>query len=75
MWTAGTLLDAVDEIPARKLDTSGKATAAEIDSAVKASIEVQNEKFEEAKRIAETDVAAIESHLLLLRKQYGKWIS
>ena len=74
MWTAGTLLDAVDEIPARKLDTSGKATATEIDAAVKASIKVQDEKFVEATKIAQDDVAAIETHIDLLRKQYAKWI-
>lgn len=74
MWTAGTLLDAVDEIPARKLDTSGKATAPEIDAAIKASIEVQNEKFVEATKIAEADVVAIQSHIELLKKQYGKWM-
>lgn len=70
MWAAGTLLDAADEIPARALDTSGKATASEIAAAVAASIAVQNEKFAEAKTIAAADVAAIESHIELLRKQY-----
>ena len=70
MWAVGTLLDAADEIPARALDTSGKATPGEIASAVAASIAVQNEKFAEAKSIAETDIAAIQSQLELLRKQY-----
>lgn len=70
MWAVGTLLDAADEIPARALDTSGKATASEIASAVAASIAVQNEKFAEAKTIAENDIAAIQSQLDLLRKQY-----
>jgi len=70
MWAVGTLLDAADEIPARALDTSGKATPSEIASAVAASIAVQNEKFAEAKSIAETDIAAIQSQLDLLRKQY-----
>jgi hypothetical protein len=70
MWAVGTLLDAADEIPARALDTSGKATASEIASAVAASIAVQNEKFAEAKIIAENDIAAIQSQLDLLRKQY-----
>jgi hypothetical protein len=70
MWAVGTLLDAADEIPARALDTSGKATPGEIASAVAASIAVQNEKFAEAKSIAETDIAAIQSQLDLLRKQY-----
>jgi NifU-like protein involved in Fe-S cluster formation len=70
MWAVGTLLDAADEIPARALDTSGKATAGEIASAVAASIAVQNEKFAEAKKIAENDIAAIQSQLDLLRKQY-----
>jgi hypothetical protein len=74
MWTVGTLLDAADEIPARALDTSGKATASEIAAAVAASIEVQNEKFAEAKEIVERDVAAIESHIELLRKQYPSWV-
>jgi hypothetical protein len=70
MWAAGTLLDAVDEIPARSLDTSGKATAGEIAAAVAESIKVQKEKFVEAETVAETDVAAIESNLELLRRQY-----
>ena len=74
MWAAGTLLDASDEIPARALDTSGKATAGEIAAAVAASIKVQNEKFAEAKEIAERDVAAIESHIDLLRKQFPSWV-
>jgi hypothetical protein len=74
MWAAGTLLDAADEIPARALDTSGKATASEIAAAVAASIAVQNEKFAEAKEIAERDVAAIESHIDLLRKQFPAWV-
>lgn len=70
MWAVGTLLDAADEIPARALDTSGKATPGEIATAVAASIAVQNEKFTEAKSIAESDIAAIQSQLELLRKQY-----
>lgn len=70
MWAAGTLLDAADEIPARALDTSGKATASEIAAAVAASILVQNEKFAEAATIAENDISAIQSQLDLLRKQY-----
>ena len=70
MWAVGTLLDAADEIPARALDTSGKATPGEIAAAVAASIAVQNEKFAEAKTIAENDIAAIQSQLDLLRKQY-----
>jgi hypothetical protein len=74
MWAAGTLLDAADEIPARALDTSGKATASEIAAAVAASIEVQNEKFAEAKEIAQRDIAAIETHIDLLRKQYPSWV-
>jgi hypothetical protein len=74
MWTAGTLLDAADEIPSRVLDTSGKATAGEIAAAVAASIKVQMEKFDEAKEIAQRDVAAIQSHLDLLRKQYPSWV-
>lgn len=74
MWAAGTLLDAVDEIPARALDTSGKATASEIAAAVADSIKVQIEKFAEAKEIAERDVAAIESHIELLRKQFPSWV-
>ena len=74
MWAAGTLLDAADEIPARALDTSGKATASEIAAAVAASITVQNEKFAEAKEIAQRDVAAIQSHIELLRKQYPSWV-
>jgi hypothetical protein len=74
MWAAGTLLDAADEIPARALDTSGKATASEIVSAVTASIAVQSEKFAEAKEIAQRDVAAIQSHIELLRKQYPSWV-
>jgi hypothetical protein len=45
-------LDAVDEIPARAFDTSGKATASEIAAAVAASIAMQNDKFAEAKEIA-----------------------
>jgi len=74
MWAAGTLLDAAYEIPARALDTSGKATASEIAAAVAASITVQNEKFAEAKEIAQRDVAAIQSHIELLRKQYPSWV-
>ena len=74
MWAVGTLLDAAEEIPARSLDTSGKATAGEIAAAVSASINVQNEKFAEAKEIAVSDVAAIESHIDLLRKQYPSWV-
>jgi hypothetical protein len=74
MWAAGTLLDAADEIPARALDTSGKATASEIAAAVAASIAVQNEKFAEAREIAQRDVAAIQSHIELLRKQYPSWV-
>ena len=74
MWAAGTLLDAADEIPSRSLDTSGKATATEIAAAVSASVSVQNEKFAEAKEIAARDVAAIQSHIELLRKQYPSWI-
>jgi hypothetical protein len=74
MWAAGTLLDAADEIPARALDTSGKATASEIAAAVAASIAVQNEKFAEAQEIAQRDVAAIQSHMELLRKQYPSWV-
>lgn len=70
MWAAGTLLDAVDEIPARALDTSGKATAAEIAAAVAESIKVQMDKFAEAEAVAQADVAAIESQIELLRKQY-----
>ena len=74
MWVAGALLDAADEIPARALDTSGKATAGEIAAAVAASIEIQNEKFAVAKEIAVADVAAIESHIDLLRKQFPSWV-
>ena len=74
MWVAGALLDAADEIPARALDTSGKATASEIAGAVADSIKVQNEKFAEAKEIAERDVAAIQSHIELLRKQFPSWV-
>ena len=74
MWAAGTLLDAADEIPARALDTSGKATAPEIAAAVVASIAMQNDKFAEAKEIAAADVAAIESHIDLLRKQFPSWV-
>ena len=74
MWVAGTLLDAADEIPARALDTSGKATAGEIAGAVADSIKVQNEKFAEAKEIAASDVAAIQSHIELLRKQFPSWV-
>lgn len=74
MWVAGALLDAADEIPARALDTSGKATAPEIAAAVAASIEMQNEKFAEAKEIAAADVAAIESRIELLRKQFPAWV-
>ena len=74
MWVVGALLDAADEIPARALDTSGKATASEIAAAVAASIAVQNEKFAEAQEIAAADVAAIESHIDLLRKQYPSWV-
>ena len=70
MWAAGTLLDAADEIPARALDTSGKATAPEIATAVAESIKVQMDKFAEAEAVAEADVAAIQSQLELLRKQY-----
>jgi hypothetical protein len=74
MWVAGALLDAADEIPARALDTSGKATAPEITAAVAASIAMQNEKFAEAKEIAAADVAAIASHIDLLRKQFPSWV-
>ncbi len=74
MWVAGALLDAADEIPARALDTSGKATAAEIAAAVAASIAMQNDKFAEAKEIAAADVAAIESRIDLLRKQFPSWV-
>jgi hypothetical protein len=74
MWVAGALLDAADEIPARALDTSGKATAPEIAAAVAASIAMQNGKFAEAEEIAAADVAAIESHIDLLRKQFPSWV-
>lgn len=74
MWVAGALLDAADEIPARALDTSGKATASEIAAAVAASISMQNEKFAEAREIAAADVAAIESRIELLRKQFPAWV-
>ena len=74
MWVAGALLDAADEIPARALDTSGKAAAAEIAAAVAASIAMQNDKFAEAKEIAAADVAAIESRIDLLRKQFPSWV-
>ena len=74
MWVAGALLDAADEIPARALDTSGKATAPEIAAAVAASIAMQNDKFAEAKEIAAADVAAIQSHIELLRKQFPSWV-
>ena len=74
MWVAGALLDAADEIPARALDTSGKATAPEVAAAVSASIAMQNDKFAEAKEIAAADVAAIESHIDLLRKQFPSWV-
>jgi hypothetical protein len=74
MWVVGALLEAADEIPARALDTSGKATASEIATAVKASIELQSDKFAEAKEVAERDVAAIQSHIELLRKQYPSWV-
>ena len=74
MWAVGTLLDAADEIPARALDTSGKATAPEIAAAVADSIAMQNDKFAEAKEIAAADVAAIESHIDLLRKQFPSWV-
>jgi DNA-binding ferritin-like protein len=74
MWAAGTLLDAVDEIPTRSLDTSGKATASEIAAAIAESIKVQKDKFVEAEEIAERDVAAIESQVELLRKQYPSWV-
>jgi hypothetical protein len=70
MWAAGTLLDAADEIPARSLDTSGKATAQEIAAAIAESIGAQKEKFAEAETIAQVDVAAIQSQIELLRKQY-----
>ena len=70
MWAAGTLLDAADEIPARSLDTSGKATAEEIAAAIAESISAQKEKFAEAQTISQTDVAAIQSQIELLRKQY-----
>jgi hypothetical protein len=70
MWAAGTLLDAADEIPARSLDTSGKATAEDISAAIAESIGAQKEKFAEAQTIAQTDVAAIQSQIELLRKQY-----
>ena len=74
MWAVGTLLDAADEIPARALDTSGKATAAEIAVAVENSKKVQSEKFAEATKIADADVAAIQTHVNLLRKQYPSWV-
>ena len=74
MWVVGALLDAADEIPARALDTSGKATAPEIAAAVAASIAMQNDKFAEAKEIAAADVAAIDSHIELLRKQFPAWV-
>jgi hypothetical protein len=74
MWAAGTLLDAVDEIPARSLDTSGKATASEITAAIAESIKLQKEKFAEAQEIAARDIAAIESQIELLRKQYPSWV-
>lgn len=74
MWVAGALLDAADEIPARALDTSGKATASEIAEAVAASVAMQKDKFAEAKEIAAADVAAIESHVDLLRKQFPSWV-
>ena len=74
MWVAGALLDAVDEIPARAFDTSGKATASEIASAVSASIAAQEEKFVEATEIAALDVVAVESHIELLRKQFPSWV-
>jgi hypothetical protein len=74
MWVVGALLDAADEIPARALDTSGKATAPEIAAAVVASIAMQKDKFAEAKEIAAADVAAIESHIDLLRKQFPSWV-
>jgi len=35
---------------------------------------MQNEKFAEAKEIAERDVAAIQSNIELLRKQYPSWV-
>ena len=73
MWAVGTLLDAADEIPARKLDTSGKATATEIAAAVAHSKVIQNDKFAEATAIAESDIAAIQTHLDVLRKQYPSW--
>lgn len=74
MWAAGTLLDAVDEIPARSLDTSGKATSSEIATAIAESIQLQKEKFAEAQEIAARDIAAIESQIELLRKQYPSWV-
>lgn len=70
MWAAGTLLDAADEIPARTLDTSGRATATEIATAVAESIKVQMDKFAEAEAVANADVAAIQSQIELLRRQY-----
>lgn len=74
MWVAGTLLDAVDEIPSRVLDTSSKATATEIAVAIAESIKAQEEKFAEARVVAETDVAAIVTQIELLRKQYPSWV-
>jgi hypothetical protein len=35
---------------------------------------MQNDKFAEAKEIAAADVAAIESHIDLLRKQFPPWV-
>lgn len=74
MWVAGALLDAADEIPARALDTSGKATASEIAAAITASIAMQEEKFVEATEIAASDVTAVESHIELLRNQFPSWV-
>lgn len=51
-----------------------KATSSEIAAAVSASIAMQNDKFAEAKDIAAADVAAIESHIDLLRKQFPSWV-
>ena len=45
-----------------------------IAEAVSASIAIQNGKFAEAKEIAAADVAAIESHIDLLRKQFPSWV-
>ena len=69
----GALLDLADEIPARASDTSGNATASEIAAAVSASIDMQNEKFFEAKAIEDAGISAIQGHLDLLRAQYLNW--